>query len=150
MGNRNYNRPLIRPPLRTVTGWGNDPMHLHVWASLPSMIHILPSPIWNLQPWPAIASSTSIRSSVAPCSVNGGCPKLRVPFFEGPHNKEFNILGSILGSPYLGKPPKGLHDAKAAEIRRPSEQKPLAPSEPINDANSVSPGTRQPRLCDSF
>ena len=26
-GNRNYNSPLIRPPLRTVTGWGNDPIH---------------------------------------------------------------------------------------------------------------------------
>ena len=25
MGSRNYNSPLIRPPLRTVTGWGNDP-----------------------------------------------------------------------------------------------------------------------------
>ena len=27
-GHRNYNSPLIRPPLRTVTGWGNDPRHI--------------------------------------------------------------------------------------------------------------------------
>ena len=26
-GSRSYNSPLIRPPIRTVTGWGNDPMH---------------------------------------------------------------------------------------------------------------------------
>ena len=24
-GHRNYDSPLMRPPLRTVTGWGNDP-----------------------------------------------------------------------------------------------------------------------------
>ena len=28
-GNRNYNTPLFRPPLRTVTGWGNDPNAWH-------------------------------------------------------------------------------------------------------------------------
>ena len=27
--------------------------------------------------------------------------------FEGPHNKDFNILGSILGSLYFGKLPGG-------------------------------------------
>ena len=27
-GNRSYNNPLIRPPLRTVTGWGNDPRYV--------------------------------------------------------------------------------------------------------------------------
>ena len=32
-----------------------------------------------------------------------GCfPKLGVPFW-GPNNKDYSILGSILGSPYFGK-----------------------------------------------
>ena len=29
-------------------------------------------------------------------------PELGVPFFRGPNNKDYNILGSILGSPFLG------------------------------------------------
>ena len=31
----------------------------------------------------------------------GGFPKLGVPFW-GPHNKDYSILGSILGPPILG------------------------------------------------
>ena len=34
----------------------------------------------------------------------GGFPKLGVPFW-GPHNKAYNILGSILGYPNFGKLP---------------------------------------------
>ena len=34
----------------------------------------------------------------------GGLPKLGVPF-GGPHNKDYSILESILGSPYSGKLP---------------------------------------------
>ena len=34
----------------------------------------------------------------------GGFPKLGTPF-RGPDNKGYSILGSILGSPYLGKLP---------------------------------------------
>ena len=34
----------------------------------------------------------------------GGFPKLGV-IFEAPHNKDYSILGSILGSPYFGKLP---------------------------------------------
>ena len=37
----------------------------------------------------------------------GGFPKLGVPFL-GPQNKDYSILGSMLGSPYLGKLPYGL------------------------------------------
>ena len=33
-------------------------------------------------------------------SVYGG-----VPFLGGPDNKDYSIFGSILGYPYLGKPP---------------------------------------------
>ena len=29
-GNRDYNSPLIRPPLRSVTGWGNDPSYPYI------------------------------------------------------------------------------------------------------------------------
>ena len=36
----------------------------------------------------------------------GVFPKLGVPF-GGPYNKDYKILGSILGSPYLGKLPLG-------------------------------------------
>ena len=35
----------------------------------------------------------------------GGFPKLGVPFLGDPHNKDYSILGSILGSPYFGKLP---------------------------------------------
>ena len=35
---------------------------------------------------------------------NGGFPKLGV-LFGGPYNKDYNILGSILGFPYFGKLP---------------------------------------------
>ena len=95
MGNRNYNSPLIRPPLRTVTGWGNDPMHLHVWASLPSMIHILPSPIWNLQ---ALASNCLERFHPKQCrTLLSKRPKLRVPFFMVPFWVPIIIRGLIRG-----------------------------------------------------
>ena len=33
--------------------------------------------------------------------------KLRV-MFEGPCNEDYNVLGSIWGPPYLGKPPLGM------------------------------------------
>ena len=33
-----------------------------------------------------------------------GLPKIGVPFSGGPHNKDYCNLGSILGSPYFGKP----------------------------------------------
>ena len=32
-------------------------------------------------------------------------PKIRGTFFGGPYSKDYSILGSILGSPYLGKLP---------------------------------------------
>ena len=32
--------------------------------------------------------------------------------FEGPHNKDYSILGSILGSPYFGKLPYTLNPNK--------------------------------------
>ena len=32
-------------------------------------------------------------------------PKIWSTIFRGPNNKDYNILGSILGSPYLGKLP---------------------------------------------
>ena len=38
------------------------------------------------------------------CMKYGVFPKLGVPF-GGPHNKDYGILGSILGSPYFGKLP---------------------------------------------
>ena len=37
----------------------------------------------------------------------GGFLKLGVPF-AGPYNKDYSILGSILGSPYFGKLPHEL------------------------------------------
>ena len=32
-------------------------------------------------------------------------PKIRGTLFGGPNNKDYSILGSILGSPYFGKLP---------------------------------------------
>ena len=42
--------------------------------------------------------------------LNGGFPKLGVPFLgvPVPSNKDYRILRSILGSPYLGKLPNAL------------------------------------------
>ena len=37
----------------------------------------------------------------------GGFPKIRGYPFKGPYNKDYNVLGSILGSPYFGKLPNG-------------------------------------------
>ena len=37
--------------------------------------------------------------------IYGGFPKLGVPFFGGPYNKDYSILGSILGSPNFAKLP---------------------------------------------
>ena len=34
-----------------------------------------------------------------------GFPKIRGTLFGGPYNKDYSVLGSILGSPYLGKLP---------------------------------------------
>ena len=42
----------------------------------------------------------------AASTLNGGFLKLRVPFW-GIHNKDYSILGTILGSPCLGKLPNG-------------------------------------------
>ena len=37
--------------------------------------------------------------------MGGGVPKLGVPFLGSPKKKDYSILGSKLGSPYLGKLP---------------------------------------------
>ena len=39
--------------------------------------------------------------------VFGGFRKLGVLFFGGPTNRDYSILGSILGSPHFGKLPFG-------------------------------------------
>ena len=36
-----------------------------------------------------------------------GASQNRGTLFGGPHNKDYSILGSILGSPYFGKLPYG-------------------------------------------
>ena len=47
----------------------------------------------------------------------GGFPKIGVPFLGGPNNKDHSILGSklgsILGSPYMGKLPILVHRRQA-------------------------------------
>ena len=40
-----------------------------------------------------------------PADQFGGFPKLGGTFLGGPHNKDYNMLGSILGSPCFGKLP---------------------------------------------
>ena len=39
------------------------------------------------------------------CKGTWGFPKIRGTFSVGPHNKDYSILGSISGSPYLRKVP---------------------------------------------
>ena len=46
-----------------------------------------------------------------------GFPKIRGYHFGGPHNKDYNILGSILGSPNVGKLPFGLHGISLSGFR---------------------------------
>ena len=49
-----------------------------------------------------------------------GLPKVGVPFLEGPHNKDENILGSILGSPHFASPPRsGFSLCAEATLREP-------------------------------
>ena len=48
-----------------------------------------------------VMGKTELR---ALCIRFGGFPKLGVPFW-GPSNKDYSILGSILGSPQFGKLP---------------------------------------------
>ena len=54
-------------------------------------------------PWPL---SPMFNAPAFPQQIltYGGFPKLGLPFW-GPNNKDHSIFGSILGSPYLGKPP---------------------------------------------
>ena len=46
--------------------------------------------------------STRPRSILIKDAPHGGFPKLGYPF-GGPHNKDYGILESILGSPFLGE-----------------------------------------------
>ena len=38
-----------------------------------------------------------------------GFPEIRGTFLGGPNNKDYRVLGSILGSPYFGKLSKSLN-----------------------------------------
>ena len=42
------------------------------------------------------------------CGAKWGFPKIRGTFFGGPSNKDYSILRSILGPPYLEKLPNAL------------------------------------------
>ena len=39
------------------------------------------------------------------CSLHLGCPKIRGNFFRGSHDKDYSILGSILGVPLFRETP---------------------------------------------
>ena len=69
--------------------------------------HITPSLIQGFtlrtaSPNPAEFNTSLLQGT--PC-FGGGFPKLGVPFLGGHHNEGYSIVGSILGSPYLGKLP---------------------------------------------
>ena len=65
-----------------------------------------------------IATSSARRQSACHCSSSAwstvfriwGFPKIRGTLFWNPHNKDYSILGSILGTPYFGKLPFRVHD----------------------------------------
>ena len=51
---------------------------------------------------------TPLRGGLGPrfyLQLIWGFPKIRGTLFGGPHNKDYSILGSIWGFPYLGKLP---------------------------------------------
>ena len=48
---------------------------------------------------------TSRLRGYLPASKYGRFPIIRGTFFGVPHNKDYSIMGSILGSPHLGKLP---------------------------------------------
>ena len=54
-----------------------------------------------------------------------GFPKIMGTFFGGPHFQDYNILGSMLGSPYFGKLPGILApvvaDFQASGLRKASK-----------------------------
>ena len=56
-----------------------------------------------------VASSTYLALNLGTALFRNskiwGFPKIRGTLFEGPHNKNYSISGSILGFPYLGKLP---------------------------------------------
>ena len=56
--------------------------------------------------------SRAAHAVKAPCPIPSSklgyiwrFPKIRGTLFGGPHSKDYNILGSILESPYLGNLP---------------------------------------------
>ena len=56
-----------------------------------------------------------LRTAHLGLTLTWGFPNIMGTLFGGPHNKDFSILGSILGYPYFGKLPYGdsslpLHD----------------------------------------
>ena len=59
----------------------------------------MPKGLWLLKALGRSRRNTSISSP------RGGFPKLG-DLFGDPHNNPYNILGSILGSPYFGKLPR--------------------------------------------
>ena len=83
---------------------------------LPSPCNILAGLLQNVRSrsWPGKAScvwappSSSFRLSrcpISPARLYGGFPKLGGSLIGGPYNKDYSILGSILGSPHFGKLP---------------------------------------------
>ena len=49
-------------------------------------------------------------------------PKIRGSNLGGPHNKDYSILGSILGSPYFGKLPYHLVRNKPPSVQHPNRR----------------------------
>ena len=62
---------------------------------------------WPAYPCAWLSSVGSERPTGAGYRSRWGFPKIRGTLFGGPHNKDYSILGSILGSPYFGKLPYG-------------------------------------------
>ena len=86
-----------------------------------------------------------VRAPPSIC-ISGGFPVLGLPFL-GPHNKDYSILGSILGSPYLGKLPSrsmiGFHSVSFAGKPPNSNPKSQAPS-PNRKFQSLNPKSCKP------
>ena len=89
--------------------WRHVRKELHMRIPKNRTMHILPKnmPETYSRHRPFNEEQNVYESGTLPRNIPlkyGGFPKLGVPF-GGPNNKDYSILGSILGSPYFGKLP---------------------------------------------
>ena len=87
-----------------------SPIYPYITPLMVPRIHYIPLVNLKLNSPPVVGPKQQSTASVnTPPIVNralmGVSQNRGNPFFGGPYNKDYSILGSILGSPYFGKLP---------------------------------------------